>query len=292
MTAVSWRTRAGTLARNPLFHFVLIGALLFVGFNLRNGSEEQGSSTIEVDEGRVRWLAETFAVQFGHKPNQTELNSMINAYVTEEMSYREALALGLDQDDTIVRRRLIQKYDFLKLDEQPSTPSEGELKQFYQRNAAKYRTPQLVTLCQAYVLAVPDRSVAMVRVRALAQDLEQARVDVKTAGDPIEIPACLQDADQEELRRLFGAFFAQTMLKLPTGRWIAPVESGYGFHAVRVASRRDGPPISLEAGRERVLADWRRAASAKLRAERMAQLRSRYDIEIDSGAVAAQAGKQ
>jgi len=280
------------LMGNSLLHFILVGAVLFAVFTIRNGTGESSSSTIKVDEGRIRWLAETFAVQFGHRPSATELNSMIKSYVNEEMSYREALSLGLDQDDTIVRRRMIQKYDFLKLDEQPPAPTEADLNRYYEANISKYKTPQLVTLCQAYVVSVPDRLVAMTRVKALASALQDGRVNLQEAGDPIEIPACFEDANQDDLRRLFGAFFASTMLKLPTGQWIAPVESGYGFHAVRVTGRRDGPPISLQEGRERILADWRREASAKLRAKRIATLQSRYKIEIDAKAVASHARSQ
>lgn len=277
---------AGAVLRDPLFHFAVIGGILFTVFSLRNDAPSADSAEIAVDRGRIQWLADTFAVQFGHRPSRAELKTMVDAFVIEEISYREALALGLDQDDTIIRRRLIQKYDFLKLDEQPSMPSEEELRRFYEANRANYTAPVLLDLCQVYVVAVPDRSEAITRVRSLATALEAGKIQPEAAGDPLEVPPCLESADGDALRRLFGSFFAKTVLTLPTGKWVSPVESGYGFHAVRVSQRRSGAPVSLEANRETILADWRRKTAGQLRAERMKRLQARYDVNIDNAALA------
>lgn len=292
MVLRNWRGMARAILTEPLLHFAVIGAVLFTVFSLRNDAPSADSAEVAVDRGRIQWLADTFAVQFGHRPSRAELKTMVEAFVIEEISYREALALGLDQDDTIIRRRLIQKYDFLKLDEQPSMPSDEELRRFYEASRANYAAPALLDLCQVYVVAVPDRSEAMTRVRELAAALEAGKMQPEAAGDPLEVPPCLERADGDALRRLFGSFFAKTVLTLPTGKWVAPVESGYGFHAVRVSQRRSGEPVSLESNRETVLADWRRKTAGQLRAERMKRLQARYDINIDDAALADIAARQ
>lgn len=284
MASEFWRRRAKRLVCHPLLHFVLIGVLLFAIYTLQNGYDERGSTRIDIDRGRITWLAGTFATQFGHTPSRTELDSLINAYLSDEMSYREAVALGLDQDDSIVRRRMIQKYEFLNLDEEPEVPNDATLRKYFMSHGARYEAPTLVTLCQVYVAAIPDRSVALNRVRALGGDLEAGRADAASAGDPIDLPSCVTLVDRTSLQKTFGTFFAQTAVTLPIGRWVAPVESGYGLHAVRVGAREAGPS-RFEDRRDEVRADWIAAERERLRSVRMARLRTRYRVDIDSRAL-------
>lgn len=266
---------------------MLIGVVLFALYAIRNPVESAHSGTITVDAGRVKWLADTFATQVGHPPSRTELDNLVEAFVTEEMSYREALSLGLDADDSIVRRRLVQKYEFLSLDEPPPEPDEETLRRYYAAHPERYRAAPIADFCQVYVSATPDRTAAMARVRALAGELTAGSADAAEAGDPIELPNCMTGADINAIRREFGGFFAETIGKLPVGRWIAPVESGLGFHAVRVTARRPGPPASFESRRILVHADWLAEAKDRLHAERLAALKARYPVAIDRAAVAA-----
>lgn len=273
-------------ARQPLVHFLLIGAALFAAYRVRNPGDDAASSTIAIDRGRVQWLADTFATQVGHRPSRAELDNMVRAFATEEMSYREALALGLDADDSIVRRRLIQKYEFMALDEPPAEPDEATLRAYFAKNTGRYQSAPVADFCHVYVAATPDRAAAIARVRGLAGQLTAGQVDPDNAGDPIELPACMTAADPLAIRRDFGVAFAQFVGKLPVGGWVAPVESGLGFHAVRVTARRPGPPTSFESRRQLVREDWLEAEKARLQRERMAELRARYRVDVDQAAVA------
>lgn len=284
MTREGWRSRVAAAARRPLLHFVLIGAILFGVYTWRNGLDERGSTRIDIDRGRLAWLAGTFTTQFGHAPTRTELNSLVDAYLTDEMSYREALAMGLDQDDSIVRRRMIQKYDFLNLDEEPETPSDAVLRAYFDKHRAALAEPALVNFCQVYVATGSDRAAALVHARQIGADLATGRIAPGDAGDAIDVPPCMTGADRATLRRTFGDFFAATLVKLPIGKWVAPVESGYGFHAVRVTARV-AAPSQFEDRRPEVLAEWQRDERMRLRTERMARLRARYRVTIDQTAI-------
>ena len=139
--------------RDPLLHFAIAGTLLFASYNLINRNEPDTLSTdpIHIGEGEVRWLKETFANQWHRDPTGDELHGLVSSLIEEELLAREAKTLGLDQNDTIVRRRLAQKLAFLVEDtSRAAEPSDNELRQFYQNNAERFRVEPRFSFTQIF----------------------------------------------------------------------------------------------------------------------------------------------
>lgn len=275
------------LVRRPLVQFVLIGAAIF-GFHQWTAAGRGGSpSEIRVGEAELRWLHQTWRGQFGHAPNASEMRSAVNGYIQEEMRYREGLALGLDRDDTIVRRRLAQKYDFL-LGAQAAAaePTKAELDAYYKEHPERYATPPRIQFCQAYF---GSRVSGLRNAEAALAALPPGRI-----GDPqalagnsgdLPFPRCREGAVRDEIAQDFGTFFADVVGRLEVGSWQGPVESGYGYHLVLPQRRTKGDVRPFEEVRSQVEEDWREANLEAARAREEDALRARYRVIVDEPAL-------
>ena len=275
------------LLRQPLVQFVLIGAVIFGLYNLKDGDKPTSPTDIRVSSTELRWLHDTWIAQFGHAPNAIEMRSAVTGFVDEEMRYREGLALGLDRDDTIVRRRLAQKYDFL-LGTQAAdmVPTETQLRAFQAAHPANYIAPPLTSFCQAYF---GSGGAGLASAKAVLEHLApQRRLDPKavTGGDiELPYPRCYASASAQDVAHDFGDFFGAAVAKLPVGPWQGPVESGYGFHLAIITARTPGAAQTFEAARPAIEADWRRATAAEARVRQDRDLRRRYHVTIDEAAL-------
>ena len=256
----------------PLLHFLLLGVLLFVVFHWLGGDTGPMSNRITVSQAQVQQLATAFTKVWQRPPNEEELKGLVDDYVREEIAYREAVAMGLDRDDTIIRRRLRQKLEFLVEDAASATPpTEAELQDYLDGHPESFRVEPQVAFRQVYV----DPSVggnAPARARALLERLRAAGPDapIDGLGDPIMLDAEVPLLRQDEVARLFGMEFAEEVVTLPTGRWEGPVQSGYGLHLVMLRE--------LVPGREATLDEVRRDVERELLSQRRRdQLAAMYD---------------
>ena len=218
----------------------MLGAGLFVLFGVVGGPTEQRPDQIVVTEAKIGNLAQLFERTWRRPPTQEELDGLIEAHVKEEILYREALALGLERDDIVIRRRLRQKMEFISEDvAPPAEPTEAELQGFLAEHADRFRKPSRVSFAQVYLS--PERRGANARSDAerLLVGLNTGRSDPAEAGDPFLLERDYRELSAHDVERLFGGAFAAEVAKLPVGRWSVPVESGYGVHLVLV---RDRPP--------------------------------------------------
>ena len=228
--------------RDPLLHFAVAGALLFTGYTLINRNETDTPSTdpVHIGEGEVRWLKETFANQWQRTPTGDELRGLVAGFLEEELLAREAKTLGLDQNDTIVRRRLAQKLAFLVDDtSRVAEPSDEELRQFYNKNAERFRVEPRLSFTQIFFNperrqhAETDAKAALVLISTAGGDDRAA-----TMGDPTLLETEFHDVDAQTISNLFGADFARTVFLLKPGSWAGPVKSGYGVHLVQITDLR------------------------------------------------------
>jgi hypothetical protein len=226
--------------REPLVHFLVLGALLFAYFEWRGGGSGPGSTRITITPGLVQHLASGFARTWQRPPTDVELKGLIDDHVKEEIAVREATALGLDRDDTIIRRRLRQKLEFLiedAVDQVP--PTDAELEAWLETHADAFRAEARVALRQVFLStehrgaqARPDAEKLLARLRAAGAD---ARIDA--LGDPSMLPSELPLGPLSEVARAFGTDFAARIDAVEPGQWTGPLESPFGLHLVLVAER-------------------------------------------------------
>lgn len=279
------------LVAQPLVQFLLIGTVIY-GFYGLVARPETAPNSIHVGATELGWLRNVWQGQFGRPPSAKELRAAVKVYEDEEMRYREAQALGLDRDDTIVRRRMAQKFDFLMGSQaNDSPPTEAELRAFFDKTPGNYTAPSAFGFCQVYF---GEGANGLNAAKAAVVDLSPAAISdpasIRGANIQIPFPRCYKDAARADTLRNFGTAFADVLGKLPIGAWQAPVESGYGFHAVLLTGRTPGRKLSFVEARRTVEADWRAQATKAARDRQDRELRSRYKITIDEKALQALSG--
>lgn len=265
----------------------MLGALLFVYFEWSGGSGGPGSTRIDVTAGMVDHLASGFTRTWQRPPTDAELKGLVDDYVKEEIATREAAAMGLDRDDTIIRRRLRQKFEFLA-DEavESSPPSDAEIQTWVDAHRDVVRSEPQLAFRQVYVS--PGRRGASARaeaekllVRLRASGPELATDDL---GDPSMLPAEQSLDALRAVSRSFGEDFAEELATIEPGQWTGPVESPYGLHLVLVTAR---VPAALPD-----LASIRPAVERELLAERRkAELDSLYGRLLQKYAIAIEQPK-
>ena len=264
--------------RSPLVLFLLLGAGVFaLDRGLDRGDAERRVVTVtgeQVAAVRARWAA-----QWGREPSGTELGRLLDEAVREEILYREALRLGLDRDDPIVRRRLAQKMTFLLEDRAAApAPTEPEVEAHYTAHADRYREPRRTTFRHVFLStdrrADPERDAAEL-LGALRSGGEGAW---RRLGDPFMLLAEYAERTDRELGELFGTSFAEALADLPAGEWRGPIRSAHGVHLVRVLGRREPRLPELAAVRDRVVEDLRDARRRERNEAAFRALRARYDV--------------
>jgi hypothetical protein len=271
------RGRWARLAREPLFHFVAIGAVLLAAYRVAGGPGATGE--VVVSDELVRGLRADYLRRTGTWPSPEEEKALVDHYVDDEVLYREAMALGLDRGDVIVRRRLIQKMEFL-LEEPVAEPTDAELDAYLAAHAERYAEPDRVALRHVFVGRDrhgedAGRIAAGIR-RSLLND-----ADPDALGDPFLRGGRFALQNEKEIASIFGASFASQVMDLPAGAWSEPIRSSYGLHLVEVTERLAARLPALDEVRSAVRGDWlteRRAAADR---EALARLRDRYRLRFE-----------
>lgn len=236
-----------SILREPLVHFLLLGGLLFLYFEWR-GSGGPTSSRIVITPGLVEHLASGFGRTWQRPPTDAELKGLIDDYVKEEIATREAVGMGLDRDDTIIRRRLRQKLEFLVEDASSSSPpTDAELTAWLDTHPQSFRAEPQLAFRQVYVSperrgasAGKDAEKLLARLRAKGKDARSEGL-----GDASMLPTEQPLSPLREVERSFGNDFAQEVMKIEPGEWTGPVESPYGLHLVLVQERVAGAAPEL-----------------------------------------------
>jgi hypothetical protein len=266
--------------REPLLHFLVLGVGLFALFDLV-GADAPDSRRIVVGPGTLENLAATFARTWQRPPTRAELEGLVAGHVREEILYREAVTLGLDADDVIVRRRMRQKMELLAESfGEAEEPGEADLETWLREHADRYRSEPRLGFRHVY-LSRDLRGEDVESVAARLLEALRAGGDPGALGDPISLPGELRDAPLSEIARLFGEGFAARLAGLPPGAWTGPVESGYGVHLVLVRDRAEGRQPALGEVREAVLRDWQSARVEAARESYYQSLREGYTVVIE-----------
>ena len=275
------------LIREPLVHFLVLGALLFLCADWLGSDGGSRERSIVVGQDDVVRLAEQWEAQYGNPPSADEIGALIENHVRDEILYREALALGLERDDLIVRRRLIQKLRFLREGlARSAEPSEGELAEFYAGHLARYTQAAKTTFQHVYFSRDQRGETARGDAFAALEALSAAPADWsgwRSLGDPFMLQREYAGRDDREIAEFFGPDFASALAQIEPGSWGGPVSSSYGWHAVRVRERRPEVVLELSEIREQVLADYSAQRRTETDAELLEELRKKYVVKILDG---------
>ena len=272
--------------REPLLHFLLIGAALFALYGLQNDEVKDDSRRIVISESDVDRLISLWEKKWQRLPTQAELEGLIEAQIREEVLYREALAMGLDQNDTIVRRRLAQKVEFISSDiASQAKPSEDDLQDYLNKHADKFKVPGRISFVQIYLNSDKRGVQAEADAELLLKQLQQSgsSIDIMIAGDAFMFGQQHVSQTEHDVARLFGKQFASSVFALPVGSWQGPVTSGYGIHLVKLEEKSDDLAPDLDEVRNRVRDEWQAEQRRKLNESFYQELRKRYTIVIESG---------
>lgn len=267
------------LLRDPLVHFALLGVLLFAVFRALGGGEVDARSPIRLGAGDLELLQARWEQQWGRPPSPEELENLIETQLREEILYREALALGLDQNDAIVRRRLVQKMKFLAGSAaDASEPSEEELSAFLARYPERFRAPGSVTFEQIYFgHDAHGKEISEVAARGLSA----VRAGESVEGDPFLLAHAQDRVTDDRVGQLFGDNFRDAVTGLPIGSWQGPIASSYGLHLVFLEHRQPPRAPALREVRDRVVREWQAARRDEEAEEFYGNLRKRYPVEIE-----------
>jgi hypothetical protein len=276
------------ILREPLLHFFLIGAAIYAAYGFYGAPDQAAMDDdrrIVVDEERVDGFIASWQARMYRPPTQEELNGLIERYIRESIYYQEAVAMGLDQDDPVTRRRMAQKLEFLTRDVAAlNQPADGELERFFEQNADRYKSPDLITF--THIFLDPDR-----RGDATLDDANKLLADLQASGAPGTAAAEKGDLSmlpndffrQPELQvsKSFGSGFAASVMTLEPGRWHGPVLSGYGIHLVYVFELEDAPVPAFEQVKDRVLQDWQDRQQEIVDEEFYKALKRKYEIVVE-----------
>ncbi|MBM3777487.1 MAG: peptidyl-prolyl cis-trans isomerase [Acidimicrobiia bacterium] len=270
--------------REPLVHFLVAGAFILAASAWLNPSEDR-HNRIHVTADRIQQLHETWSTQWGEPPDEAQLRTLVEDFIREEVLYREALASGLDQNDSIIRRRLAQKIEFLAQGVTMTEPTDEELRAFFDQHRARYEIPAGVSFEHVFFGDAngkgSGRGASVGEILAGLRSGGVPAAKVRGLGDPFMLQLEYPLQTQTEVRNLFGVEFAERLFTLPVGEWAGPVRSAYGQHLVRVRESEDRRLPDLHEVRDQVATELKRQRAQALVDTYYERLRERYVVEID-----------
>lgn len=275
------------LLREPLVHFVVAALVIFGVYSLRHPGELRSNETITVTSAKMEQLVVLFAKTWQRDPSPEELKGLVDDFVKEEIFYREAVRLGLDKDDTVIRRRLRQKLEFLSASIDFLPPTDEMLLAYLRDHADRYRSEDVYTFEQ---IAFKSGTASPEAQQRIAEALAKLKAGAAASelGDTTALPAGLAETSASEISKVFGAEFSTALPALAVGEWSGPVASAYFAHVVRVNARRQSKELpTLNMVRDKVLRDYEDDQRKRVDAEFFAELAKRYEIVVEPGTGAA-----
>ena len=269
--------------KEPLFHFLLIGAGIFLVYGLTANESEDEVNGIDITAARADRMVTMWEKRWNRPPTQEEFNGLTDQYINEEILYREALAMGLDSDDPVVRRRLAQKVKFISNDIITiDTPTDAQLQSYLDTHASRYQLAGKITFQHIYFN--PAKHNADMETEAtdlLARLLEVNNgIDMESVGDGFLHGTAFSNMKEFEVNRLLGKKFTKELFSQPVGKWIGPLASSYGLHLIYIESKSEAKTASLKMARESVLEDWTSDERKKANDAFIANLRKEYEVVI------------
>ena len=272
------------ILREPLLHFLVLGAGIFAAYGLLSGRSVNVPANIVITAGQIASIELGFTRTWHRPPTSNELEGLIRDRVREEVYYREAIALGLDKDDTIIRRRLRQKLEFLTDDVVAETqPTDAELNAYLAAHPDSFRVQREFTFSHVYLSPDKHGERLALDTAAVFARLKDAggEADVSAFGDSFLLGHTFATVPSTEVAAQFGQQFATKLAEVAPGQWQGPVESGYGVHLVFVSTRSEGRVPPLAEVRDAVSREWDNARRMAANDALYQEMLKRYAVIIE-----------
>ncbi len=269
----------------PLIHFLLIGGLLFLLYGIKNDEVSNNGNLITISSAKINHLATLWEQKMGRPPSTDELDGLIQHQIKEDVLYREALAMGLDKGDTVIRRRLAQKLEFITVDiVAQKTPTDAELESYLSQHQQQFQQPSHLDFIQIYLNADKRGGQAQKDAQQLLLDLNTAdtHLDLLNIGDPFMFEQRYQDVTEQEISQLFGQGFARDLFKQSQGQWQGPISSGYGLHLVLVERKTSSSQPKLSDVYDKVLKAWKDDQRQRMNQSFLQTLKQHYTIIVET----------
>lgn len=264
----------------PLLHFLLIGAVLFVVFDLKNGSDSEDPNRVFISQGQVEQLSQQFSRTWMRPASEEEMDNLVKNLIRDEIYYREAVGLGLDKNDPLIQRRMRQKLEFIFEDITSLTdPSDEALTLYMNEHKDKFSKKPQLSFEQIYLNYDNHQDIKAAAENILEKLNEGGNPEA--FGDPLMIESSYRLLSQDEIKRRFGERFSLSIVTLPVGSWSGPVRSGYGVHLIRVTEKIEGRLPELNEIREKVKNEWLLDAQKKLKDETFNKLLEDYEVIVE-----------
>jgi hypothetical protein len=276
------------ILRDPLVHFLLIGAAMFLLFGWKGGSTPMpaGPATspspeIVVAQRDIEQLIDTFRRTWQRAPDKEEIDRLVDGFVRDEIYYREAMASGLGHDDSVIRRRMRLMMEFLLEDISSQTePTEQELLKFMEVHTDAYRIDPQIGFQQVFVNTDKREEQAGTDALSILAQLA-AGAEPTALGDALLLGAAFPPAPLWEIQGQFGEVFGKALLELPPDQWSGPLRSAFGLHLVRIVHYSPACLPELDDIREKVKLDWAVAHQQQIKDEAYARLKERYKVTVE-----------
>jgi hypothetical protein len=274
--------------KEPLLHFLLIGAALFFIYgrmgndaSMSAGQAAMSTEKIVVTQDNIDHMNSLFVKTWQRLPNEEEQEGLVEDFIRSEIYYREAIAMGLDRDDEVLKRRLRQKIEFIYEDITSwAEPTDEDLRIFMEKHREKYLADPSVAFRQIYFN--PDQ-----RKMDVDFDIQQILVELNAGGDPNSVgdstmlESEIQLSPLWDIRKQFGDEFCKDLVELKSGEWAGPIVSGVGIHLVLVREHVKARQLDLLEIRESVKRDWLVVKQKELKDAAYIKLRERYSVTIE-----------
>lgn len=270
--------------KEPLFHFLVIGIGVFFLYEVTSTNKPQDEvKLIEVNKARANRMVTLWEKRWNRLPSKEEFNALVEQYINEEVLYREALAMGLDNNDPVVRRRMAQKVKFISNDIITiETPSEKVLQNYLDTHASRYQLEGSMSFQHIYFNPSKHDSAMESEAKILLSKLleKSNSINMKSLGDSFLHGTNFTDIKVFEINRLFGKDFTKELFEKPVGKWLGPLVSGYGLHLVKIDLKIPTKTASLKIAKSSVLEDWINDERKKFNNIFLSNLRKQYNIKI------------
>lgn len=272
--------------KEPLFHFLLIGAGIFLLYGVAADEPKEDPKRIEITTAEADSLVAVWEKRWTRPPTENEFEGLLNQTIRQEVLYREALAMGLGKDDAVVKKRLAKKLEFISSDIMTiDTPTDEVLQAYLDTHAQKYQIPGSITFRHIFFsLDKDDHLTVSNKINLLLASLnqEENHVDIQNAGDPFFQGMAFKEQSILDIDRLFGKSFREKLFKQTADRWVGPIASGFGLHLVHIDKKIGSKKALLEDVRASVLRDWTYDERKKLNDAFVENLLKEYEIVVSS----------